>query len=113
MWHEAHIYILRDPDTQKVRYVGCTCKPEQRRHLHEVARAVKRQHPLTIWEMGLKEAGKKPVFEIIVTVVTYAAEYANLASRKAELFWIEHFRLQGDLFNMRSGSQKTDPTQTD
>lgn len=94
-----HIYVLRDPATLEVRYVGCTGAPDRRRHEHESARAIGPNHPLTAWERRLKAEGTPPVFEVIATVQTDSAEFGNSAGRMLEAFYIGHFGLRGPIFN--------------
>lgn len=95
-----HVYLVVDPQDGKPRYVGLTRKPRQRRQQHQAARACYRNQELTNWERGLKASGQRPIFEIIETVITYKPQYGNMAGRKSERFWIDHFRKIGaPLFN--------------
>lgn len=77
------IYLLRDPRTNDVRYVGKTLDPSLRlsRHIQAARRGV-RTH-VACWILSLERAGLKPVLEIIETCGDEWAE--------RERYWIGHY----------------------
>lgn len=62
----AHIYILIDPRSDEIRYVGKSIRPEQRLQNHMNERSnCHRSH----WLQQLKSAGLTPRMEIVETVI--------------------------------------------
>lgn len=61
------IYVLKEPDTGEIRYVGKADDPEQRLFQH--LKDPKRNHR-TNWIKSLKDSGKIPVLEIVDEVPT-------------------------------------------
>ena len=95
-----YVYILKDPGTDTVRYVGRTRVPERRERLHQAGRGYPGNEALTAWEKAAKNAGKPVEFEVIASITTTKPLYGNIAGRFAEEFWIEYFRRVGaKLFN--------------
>jgi len=90
------IYALRDPDTDAVRYVGATRRPPKQRiagHLYAPTNS-----GMAAWLTSLREAGRKPVFQILEEV----KPAYNWPPR--EKFWVSHLLSRGcDLLNARSG----------
>jgi putative transcriptional regulator len=89
------VYVLRDPRTDAVHYVGITFKPQQRLHAHILdgrrARGAK-----GAWIRELLTIGVEPLIEVIE---------ANVAdSDHAERQWIAHYRgLGAPLTNVLNG----------
>ncbi len=81
------IYILSDPRTDEIRYVGKTTRVLARRlREHLQAAGLKKHTHKTHWLLQLKELGLKPLIEEVE--VTAVAD-------EAEMFWIEQFRALG------------------
>ncbi len=95
------IYVLKDPRTQAVRYVGFTSKNPARRlraHIEKAAREGGRtlKHK---WLASLAECGLAPDLEIAESGVgdTWA---------EAERRWIAHYRANGArLVNVTDGAR--------
>jgi predicted GIY-YIG superfamily endonuclease/predicted transcriptional regulator len=88
----VYIYVLKDPDTGAVRYVGLTRNPHVRLYQHVNGLSVDPPQKKE-WVATLAAAGKAPALE----VVDVCAEADALA---AEARWIECYRSQGaDLLN--------------
>lgn len=58
------IYILKDPDTQEVRYVGVTDDIISRLEFH-LQFAYRRTSPVAIWVYDLLQKGKEPLIEVV------------------------------------------------
>lgn len=102
-----HVYILIDPATDEVRYVGLTTTPRQRQKQHQLGIAVPRNQGLTEWEHHLRDERKKPIFKIIVSVRTFEGLFSNSAGRVMEDFWIDHYHNTGaPLFNRTGAARK-------
>lgn len=66
---EQYIYVLIDPRTQQVRYVGKTNKPKERLHKHiQSARLIKKPNRNMSWVKSLLNVDLKPIMEVIDTV---------------------------------------------
>lgn len=94
-----HLYVLIDPDTDEVRYVGQTTRedPHDRfyQHCHPKAKPVTEKE---FWINGLMAQGKKPKFALLETTSDW----------KAELRWIKHYQAQGaPLTNSASHPDRT------
>lgn len=79
---EYYVYFLKDPDTNVVKYVGMTNRPESRlvNHLSN-SRDAQRSKRLKAsrrreWIKSLKDAGKEPALEIVTV-----CDSKSLASR--------------------------------
>ncbi|UEP42750.1 GIY-YIG nuclease family protein [Burkholderia sp. B21-005] len=100
MERETKIYVLRDPRTNAVRYVGKTVQSLARRlNAHILRSAAKRTHR-DCWISGLTAAGLRPIIECIATA---GADWIE-----REQFWIAHYRATGcDLTNQTDGGEGT------
>lgn len=85
----VHIYILTDPITGEVKYVGQTMSPKVRLSGHIINARNNVVNPkLCEWINSLVEQGKQPVIQIIETL-----QWSDADDR--ELYWIEHHRTAG------------------
>jgi len=92
------IYVLKDPRTDEVRYVGWTINPKRRfqNHVHEKAPDHKAR-----WVQSLLRAGLQPSGEIVETGLG-----PGWADR--ERWWIKYHREHGSrLTNIADGGQGT------
>lgn len=88
------IYVLRDPRTNVVRYVGKTKNPSDRKKAHSSPSQVRGQGIGKIeWTMELISLGLRPQFEII-------EECEAGKWQERERFWIAHYGLD-NLLNVR------------
>lgn len=102
------VYLLRDPVTSRVRYIGVSKTPLKRFNSHiAVARHGRRDRPsysathCARWIKKLLGLGFKPLLEIVEEV-----SIENFASR--EQHWISHYRSMGEpLTNLTSGGEGT------
>lgn len=62
------IYVLKDPDTEEIRYVGKANDVEERLRTHIVHATCEKNHR-SCWIRGLLQKGKKPNIEIVDEVV--------------------------------------------
>jgi hypothetical protein len=95
----SFIYILRDPRTYAIRYLGATMNPRARLCGHiALARSGKRLHVCS-WIRSLLSLGLKPVFEII--------EECDPSHRdEREIFYINRLRSLGyPLTNQAPGGE--------
>lgn len=93
-----YIYILYDPRTNKIRYVGETYRKPVAR-LKEHCRYQKEKHHRARWLNQLRSLNLKPIMEVIeeCTEETWAAR---------ETYWIAYYRNQGyDLVNEDKGGR--------
>lgn len=94
------IYVLLDPRTQEVRYVGKTVHALHERLANHV-RAAQRGAKLysSNWIKGLLDAGVTPAIEEI--------EVAGENWAEREKYWIDHYRkaIPGRLTNLADGGQ--------
>lgn len=61
------VYVLRDPDTRRIRYVGGTVRPLAHRledHVRD-ARFGGPRRPVMEWVFSLIDAGKSPIIEFV------------------------------------------------
>lgn len=92
----THIYILIDPETQQVRYVGKANNVSQRYKAH-LNRARKHQMHKLNWINSLKSKGLKPIIEVIDIVPIENWQFW-------ETYWISQFKTWGfDLINYTHG----------
>jgi hypothetical protein len=98
----AHIYVLRDPDSLAVRYVGVTTqRPETRLGSHICDAKIRPTSHVRRWIAQLLARGQSPVMEVIETVPPGAW-------CSAERRWIAHYRKVGArLTNLTDGGDGT------
>lgn len=82
---KTYIYVLRDPDTKAVRYVGRTKNPRQRYSGHMNDKYAYK--PKADWINSLLERGKKPQMDTIVA--------CDGSAKKREAYYINLFVEQG------------------
>jgi hypothetical protein len=93
-----HIYALKDPRTEEVRYIGVTTDPKRRFRKHLTSKDL--STPRARWIAELREAGLRPSQEIIET--------GTADSQAAEKRWILFYRAEGcDLTNTTAGGNGT------
>ena len=93
-----HIYALKDPRTDFVRYIGRTCDPAKRLGAHLSEAQVNKATLLTHkdnWLRSLIANGLKPVMDIL--------ESGSGDWAEAERRWIARFRAEGNLINRTDG----------
>ena len=91
-----HLYLLCDPDTGAVRYVGACVNPRKRATTHKSSRGC-RQSPVALWVRGLYDQGKAPVMDALDAMGPDEWE-------DEERFLISYLRFLGfDLLNVNSG----------
>ena len=76
-------YVLSDPDTGEIRYVGCTSKlltQRVARHLNEAFSCDKAPHSVQTWVGWLKKRGKAP---FAIAVANYDCEFQVFHTLKA------------------------------
>lgn len=97
MLSNTYIYALKEPATNRVRYVGKTIqKPESRLASHiSVAKHGRKKDYAHCWIKSILSRGEKPILEIIESGVTV----------EREIFWIKHFRKSGVLTNFTDGGE--------
>lgn len=92
----AYVYVLLDPDTREIRYVGCSEEPAKRlkSHIQDARLRIQRESDAIRpsekdrWMHQLTEAGKMPLLAIVET--------ADRASRKeVEARWIARLEDEG------------------
>ena len=92
-----HLYILKDPNTYEVRYVGMTTNPKTRLSVHIRGSKYHTRNPKETWIHGLLLNGQKPIMEVIETCQQGTWEVR-------ERFWIDFYKQEGyDLTNLASG----------
>lgn len=79
-----HLYVLRDPDTNQVRYVGCCERPSARLSFHVTGRNC-RSKVMRLWIDRLTAGGKRPVMDVQFTCI------GLVAARVAEQRLIDHW----------------------
>lgn len=91
-----YIYILSDPITKEIRYVGKTnnLKLRYRNHI-----SVKSKTHTSSWIISLKSKGLRPIMDVI--------EYTTLDEwEEAEKYWIKYYRDNGyNLTNHTDGGE--------
>lgn len=93
---EGKIYVLKDPDTDQVRYVGVTFNLKKRIAAH-FCPWTKDKSRKTEWVRELKQNGKRPVLAVIDSCTDDNWE-------EKEKFWIKNYLDAGsDLFNWTPG----------
>lgn len=100
-----YIYILKDPISNEVRYVGKSNNPQNRlkKHLSE-SNLIESWTPKNKWLLSLRKDNLSPIMEIIDS--TYLDNINEL-----EVYWIKHYRDLGiDLTNGTNGGDGFDWT---
>ena len=93
---ETYIYILKDPISNLIRYVGKSNNPKDRLKNH-VNLSKKDQSHKRNWILKLKKKGLKPVMEVIDVVPIDSWQFW-------ETYWISQIRTWGfDLINYTNG----------
>lgn len=96
MSRPVYIYILKDPESTEVRYVGLTRVPKKRLHNH--CHRASTPH-FRNWVSSLKGIGKLPVMEIVHT-----ANERNAGELESQ--WILAYQILGaDLLNYTTGGE--------
>lgn len=96
---KASIYLLVDPRSEQVRYVGKSIHPGKRLKQH-VTYAARRNAPINCWVRSLLRADTTPTMMVIEEVPE------DKSWEEAERFWIAFFRLAGaDLLNLTDGGE--------
>jgi hypothetical protein len=101
---DSFVYVLRDPDTERVRYVGRSIYPFSRYKSHLRIRTNDNTYRAN-WIRSLATAGKKPVIEIIQSC-------PDDKIYSVEQFWIAYYRACGSPLTNGSdgGSGLLNPT---
>jgi len=95
MEKEVKIYVLKNPETNKIHYVGRSVNPNGRYRVHiHLALKSKHKNRKDAWICGLLNKNLRPTMEIIETV-------KQTEAIEREKFWIEEYRKTCDLKNSR------------
>ena len=95
------IYLLRDPNTGVVRYVGKTRQQLKIRLAAHVRRSKEKKTHRDCWIVGLVAGGLRPLAEVI--------EVAGADWSAREIFWIAYYRACGcELTNQTAGGEGFD-----
>ena len=100
---KTYIYILQDPDTLSVRYVGKTTNFKKRlyQHTNKKVQEYSRKRHLSNWLLKLIKNNKKPIMTIIDETEN---DWRNL-----EIYWISQFKSWGfNLVNLTIGGDGTE-----
>jgi len=94
------IYVLSDPRTDTVRYVGVTFRARRRfnEHLSRAMRGGKTYRDC--WIRSLVNAGIRPTYRVIEQGI-------GDGWQDRERFWIAHYRVEGKLTNLTDGGDGT------
>ena len=95
----GYIYILTDPRTDQIRYVGQTINHPSKRlaqHIHQESRVVSKLTHVNSWIRNLKESNLKPTLKVIEE-----CSVEDLNSR--EIYYISEYKKLHDLCNHSSG----------
>jgi len=97
----ARIYVLVDPLTSEIRYVGWTTKPLHRRLRHHLTEAKKSNNHKSTWVRSLVRRGYVPDIRLV-------QEVPLTVWKEAEVYWIAKFKSLGcPLVNATSGGEGT------
>jgi len=95
---KTYIYVLKDPETLDIRYVGKTTCLKRRFKSHKCLKATKGTH-LSSWIVSLRNKGLLPLMETVDIV-------EGAGWREKESYYIEFYKNQGfDLVNLTSGGE--------
>ncbi len=92
----SHIYVLIDPRTEQVRYVGYSNNPQKRLRDHLAERGVTRKKQ---WIRSLRREGLLPLLQVVDSALASA-----IARREIE--WIALYKAQGA--NLVNGTEGGD-----
>lgn len=93
------IYVLEDPRTGEVRYVGKTCNPHSRLRYHCKASSLQSNSHRSNWIRGLLADGVRPAFRVIDAGM-------GTGHGLAERAWIREYRRRGArLVNSTDGGE--------
>lgn len=92
---EVKIYVLKNPETNKIHYVGRSVSPNvrYRQHIH-LAKRSKHKDRKNAWICSLLTKNLKPLMEIIECVTQESAV-------EREMYWIKELKKTCDLKNDR------------
>jgi hypothetical protein len=95
-----YLYALKDPRTNRVRYIGLSCNPVQRlgNHLSELNRG----RPKDLWIADLKRNGLKPALEVIQEFPSAENNKSIAAELETIAFFMRH--LPAGLLLNRAGT---------
>jgi len=94
----TYIYVLKDPETLDIRYVGKTTCIKNRFKAHKSLKATKGTY-LASWIMSLRNKGLSPLIETIDTI-------NGSGWKEKESYYIEFYRNKGcKLVNLTSGGE--------
>jgi hypothetical protein len=97
--NQYKIYVLKDPDTKEIRYVGATCQPLYQRLSNHIYYAKKRNCThVHNWIFSLLQINKKPTIETIEVVTENTWE-------EREKYWISFYKIEFDLTNLHEGGK--------
>ena len=96
---KTFIYILKNPDTQEIRYVGKTINVKRRYYQHTNLKIQqKAKTHVSNWLLSLLENNKKPIIEIV--------EEIDINWEEREIYWISFYKQQGyKLCNIAEGGK--------
>jgi hypothetical protein len=96
---KTFIYVLKDPDTQEIRYVGKTIKPLKYRLTGHIYSCKKEKNHRTNWIKSIIKKGKKPIIEMI--------DFCPWnKSQELESYWIIKLKNEGcNLINATNGGE--------
>ena len=101
MEKEVKIYVLKNPETNQIHYVGRSVNPKGRYRVHiHLALKSKHKNIKDAWICSLLNKNTKPTLEIIESVNQSEAI-------EREKFWIEELRKTCDLKNSRDYIENT------
>lgn len=100
------IYVLLDPDTDDVRYIGQTRQMESRKQNYMGGSAANLSTPLGRWLIELASVGKFPKFEVLAKITGSHQQYV---ARAGESALIKAYALRGDghlLLNLQGNPRR-------
>lgn len=93
-----NLYVLKDPNTLEVKYVGQTRYTIKQRFWGHMSLAKKKSYPVSFWIMSLVEKNQKPIIEKIVSVPIEIAD-------ETEIKLIKYFKFFCNLTNATIGGR--------
>jgi len=85
-----YIYVLKDPLTNELMYVGKTTNPKKRLNQH-INNSKKRKTYVNIWVNNLLQSNNKPIMEIIDSCIDN--NWVELERKWTELIYLENKKL--------------------